>query len=854
MPGRLTRATLGAILVLVLPAGAAAAAQTEVFSVVPAFSPYNVANRSMTLKGIGFTASSAVSFDGVAATTTFINSRTLVAVIPTVGAPKISTITVSDPANGSDDFMPFFYSGPVLYVANTGNDANAGTSPGAPKLTLAATFAAVDGVTPTEIRVAGGYYRESQLSLLNGSVLSCGWAPGFGLRDPDGNVSEIDGGRTSYAIRTSGLMNMTVVDGCTITNGLQDGFGGGGLVISADTTIVNNNVIAGNTSTISGGGIYWRASTAYGGKPTFSNNVIVGNRSHNKNGGGIGVYAFYNTVEDVKIMVSGNQIVGNRSFNGRGGGVSLTTGTYAGYNNGILHLSDNVIAENEAKTGGGVALTTNNYADLYDTSMKNNLIAANMTSGAGGGVAFQGVGTYTGEMTGNTIADNMAGPFQGGGLLIGGGVSLAPGFSASDMILWGNTGEDVAGLGINAVTWSISGTTLSGQGDLSLDPDFVAGQFGGYYLRQNDPNLPDSPAVDAGSGTAGDFSVDPLTTSLDSTGDSGANDMGYHYLGAIPPSSASISVARVDPAVGDIHGNDWILVRGDGFDPGASVFFGGVEATETLYLGYRRILAKPAPHAVGFVTVRVTNPDTTTNTLISGYLYLDDMPPVWTSTVGVISATGGIDQCQRAVLLDWNPATDTDSPPVLYDIYREECTVPTVPGVPCDNFGYIPQPANRIATTDQTYFVDNTMTSSGQAKQWVYAVRAHDSAAFFTNREWNFGKRLALGNAGATETPPEEVGDSLRFVTGDPHSFTWANPTGAINYGFYRTANPSDYTTVPTLPLLITLTALNNDADGDGHTDTAYTDPTDPPLGQAFYYKVSAKDSCSGETISEILP
>ena len=64
---------------------------------------------------------------------------------------------------------------------------------------------------------------------------------------------------------------------------------------------------------------------------------------------------------------------------------------------------------------------------------------------------------------------------------------------------------------------------------------------------------------------------------------------------------------------------------------------------------------------------------------------------------------------------------------------------------------------------------------------------------------------------------------------------------------------PSDYSTIPTLPLLITLDTANNDGDADGLTDTHYTDLGEPIPGEAFYYKVSAVDNCGGETTSEIL-
>lgn len=853
MHRRLFRAALGAALVLISLTPAQAAG-TQVYTMVPAFSPFNAVGRSATIKGVGFTASTTVDFSGTpAASVLFINSRTLVVVIPTLPSAQITTVNVSDPVNGSDTFHPFMHTGPVFYVSTTGSNGNTGTSPAAPLQTLGAAFAAVDAVTPTEIRIEEGFYLESQLELLNATAVSCGWATGFGLRDPEGSVTEINGGRTGFVIRTSGLQNKNVIDGCTITNGLRDGFGGGGLAIVADTAVINGNVISGNLSTILGGGLSWRASTSYGGTPTFSHNVIVGNRTTNKNGGGIGVYQNYNTVEPVELKITSNHIVGNRSLNGRGGGFAFDTGTYVGYNTASFLIADNVIEHNEARSGAGINVTTNNYADLIDFSMSNNLIAFNTASGSGGGVLFSGVGTQGGEITLNTVADNTGGPFQGGGLVIGGSVNLAPDFKASDMILWNNTGGDFMGIGSNLVEYSLSGTTLSGTGNMNTDPLFAAGQFGNHYLQQNDPNVPSSPAVDTGSGTATGLHLDPLTTAVDNATDTGVNDLGFHNLLAIPPSANPISVTRVDPPRGDIHGNDWVLVRGGGFDPGAEVFFNGVLATDQMFLSNTRLLARPAPHPVGFVNVRVFNPDSSNDTLVSGYLHVDNTAPVWTSTVGIISATGGVDACERSVLLDWNEAVDMDSPPVVYEVYREECIVSIFPGIPCDNFGFIPNATNIIATTTQTFFVDNTMSPTGQASDWIYNVRARDSASFFTNKEWNFGKRIGTGEQGSSEVPPEEIGDTLAFVAGTDDTFSWEYSTGALRYGFYRTAVPSDYSTLPSLPLLITLDTANNDGDGDGLTDTQYTDLAEPLLGEAFYYKVSAVDNCGGETTSEIL-
>jgi hypothetical protein len=60
-------------------------------------------------------------------------------------------------------------------------------------------------------------------------------------------------------------------------------------------------------------------------------------------------------------------------------------------------------------------------------------------------------------------------------------------------------------------------------GCVNADPVFLAGPLGNYYLD------PASPAVDAGSDTAVNRSVDDKTTRTDGTLDTGTADIGYHY-------------------------------------------------------------------------------------------------------------------------------------------------------------------------------------------------------------------------------------------------------------------------------------------------------------------------------------
>lgn len=849
----LLRAAGLAALCALLSITSVAAAQVEVLTVMPAFSPFDAPSRTVTVKGLGFTPSTTISFEGVPASSViFLDSRTLIATVPTVAAPGIATVTVSDAVNGSDQFFPFLHSGPVLYVAATGDDGNSGVDPNEPLRSITAAFAAADAITPTEVRVGEGLYWEADLALWHATILSCGWAPGFGLRDPETHVTEINANRSGFVIRTAGINNVSVIDGCTITGGFRDSFGGGGVVISADSTVVNNNVIVGNSTATIGGGIYWRASTSYGGKPTFSNNVIVGNRAHNRQGGGIVVYPDYNTMPDIRINITGNQIVGNRSFASRGGGISVSTSSYAGYNNLDLKMTDNTLAYNRSRGAGGLDLALLTYGDYFDLTIQNNLVVGNDSLGLGGGMAFQGMGRISGAVGFNTIADNAAPTGMAGGLLIGSAMTLLPGFSASDMILWGNAGGDAQGAAVGAVTYSLSGTTLPGAGNISADPAFKPGERGGYYLTQGDPNATDSPAVNAGSGGAGELCMESLTTCVSSSTDTGEADIGFHYPTAMGDSLDPIAIRRIDPPYGNFDGTDWILIRGDGFDPGATVEFSNTPATNVRFLGNSRLLVQPPPHDMGWVNVRVRNPDTSYADLISGYRYADTEPPLWQTTVGVTHAYWPGD-CSRTAVVQWNGAVDPVSPPVTYEIHRAECLPSYEIGIPCDNMGFTPSAANSVGQTMETSFLD--LVFPNQDLPYIYVVRARDSADPF-NKEWNFG-RYVTGNIGYDNydvTPPDPVGDSLAWLPGSHTELDWAAPLAVRDYGLYRTTDPSLYSDPNTMVKHATLDVATNDANGDGVTDSGTTDLDLPVPGEVFFYKLTAIDPCLNETLYELLP
>ena len=124
--GKLAVLAILGMLASFTPAGAA---DLTVFSVTPAFSPYNAASQTITIRGVGFSGSTTVAIDGLTAAVAFVDGRTLEVTVPTVPSERVSTVVVEDPVSGMDEFYPFLYTGPVIYVATTGDDVNAGTDP-----------------------------------------------------------------------------------------------------------------------------------------------------------------------------------------------------------------------------------------------------------------------------------------------------------------------------------------------------------------------------------------------------------------------------------------------------------------------------------------------------------------------------------------------------------------------------------------------------------------------------------------------------------------------------------------------------------------------------------------------------
>ncbi|HKQ97664.1 MAG TPA: hypothetical protein VJV75_07310 [Candidatus Polarisedimenticolia bacterium] len=95
------------------------------------------------------------------------------------------------------------------------------------------------------------------------------------------------------------------------------------------------------------------------------------------------------------------------------------------------------------------------------------------------------------------------------------------------------------------------------------------------------------------------------------------------------------------------------------------------------------------------------------------------------------------------------------------------------------------------------------------------------------------------GGVASSSCIPPEIGPSLKFV--DRDNFAWTGTPAATLYHVYRGTI--------TVPM-----AFNHTCLGGPLATPAATDPALPPLGQAFYYLVSASNACGEDSLGVTSP
>jgi len=106
----------------------------------------------------------------------------------------------------------------------------------------------------------------------------------------------------------------------------------------------------------------------------------------------------------------------------------------------------------------------------------------------------------------------------------------------------------------------------------------------------------------------------------------------FTYIAAPAPTISSVS-----PSSGPSTGGTSVTISGTGFQSGATVTFGGANATGVTVRSSTQIQAVTPSHAAGTADVQVRNPDGQTATLLSGFTYYDDTTPPTISNVAAVN-------------------------------------------------------------------------------------------------------------------------------------------------------------------------------------------------------------------------
>ncbi|MHC4062279.1 MAG: right-handed parallel beta-helix repeat-containing protein, partial [Planctomycetota bacterium] len=321
------------------------------------------------------------------------------------------------------------------------------------------------------------------------------------------NIAVEDGGAI-YAVDSNSIW----MTNCDITH--NSALRGGGLFVKQCSEItITGCIIQHNTAPV---------DAFDPNDPNDPNAAIIGQ------GGGVYCWGTPGLISDCVITYN----IANAS----GGGLYLTGGPDAPQ---II----NCLIINNLAGRDGAGISVNWYVELF---IANCTFAGNAAAGAFGQPDNTGFGgaLYCGYNSDTTVIDSVLWNDSALDILEGGPeIAVGTGFEYGDP--WPATLTvsycDVKGGQARArvdddcvLNW--------GDGNINLDPLFITGPLGNYYLSQVDAGqIQDSPCVDAGSDLTTNldmiYSIDltRYTTRTDGRLDRGIVDMGYHYKSVLEP-------------------------------------------------------------------------------------------------------------------------------------------------------------------------------------------------------------------------------------------------------------------------------------------------------------------------------
>ncbi len=298
-------------------------------------------------------------------------------------------------------------------------------------------------------------------------------------------------------IWTIDMGTVTIAD-CTITNNTCDFWAHGAAIAGwyGVELIITDCVIADNFSLDYGGGVYLEWANA-----TITGCEFSGNESGTY-GGALVAWAgngYTVTVDDCTF--TGN------TAGYRGGAIECEADTRISN----CRFSDNVAYDEISYDAHGAGISVRSGGGGPVPVITNCLFVNNSADYAGA------IWCEDAVISNCTITENT------------GGIESNTDVTVTDCIVWNNgLSQDFVGPG--TVTYSCLSSAVAGEGNIYVDPEFVTGPLGDYYLSQvasGDPN--DSPCVDSGSAGAAGLGMHSRTTRTDEWPDADIVDMGYHY-------------------------------------------------------------------------------------------------------------------------------------------------------------------------------------------------------------------------------------------------------------------------------------------------------------------------------------
>jgi hypothetical protein len=362
-------------------------------------------------------------------------------------------------------------------------------------------------------------------------------------------VTIVDGGGTGPVVTfKSGEGTSSVLSGLTLRNGAPSNtfpfFNvGGGIAILNSSPTITGNVITGNHA-VCGIGMEIQGGSAVVRGNTFTGNTQAGGTG-GCGGGGIEVTGDFSHPTATP-LITGNTITNNSLLGGGfGGGVSV------GFNASPT-IQNNFISGNAVyNSGGGIFIQTNSGTA---TVVAQNIIVNNSTGGGGSGAGISAAANTV--LTANTIVGNTA--FDGSSgifadrfspITISNNIVVAA--AGQTGIVCSQFSSTFPTFSHNDVT-SAGGQTYSsncasaaqGNGNISLDPQFVNANGGDYHLQST------SPAIDAGDNGAPnlpqqDYDGNPRivdgNNDCTDTVDLGAYELQTSVQGSLSPASLSFA-------------------------------------------------------------------------------------------------------------------------------------------------------------------------------------------------------------------------------------------------------------------------------------------------------------------------